>query len=42
MRTSRELRAGARSPLTEDDRQWWLDRFTLDEIQTMAALWPTG
>jgi hypothetical protein len=28
-------------PVTEEDRQWWLERFSLDEIRQIAvALWP--
>jgi hypothetical protein len=28
-------------PATEEDRRYWLDRFTLDEIRAMAgAIWP--
>jgi hypothetical protein len=33
--------AGVRpKPVGEEDRQWWLARFTLEELQQMAAMWP--
>ena len=29
-------------PVTEADRRWWLERFSHEEIQGMAAaIWPT-
>jgi hypothetical protein len=29
--------------VTEADRQWWLERFTLDELRSLAgAIWPNG
>lgn len=30
------MSARARSPITEADRQFWLDRFTLDEIREIV------
>jgi hypothetical protein len=31
------LRDGPAEAGEEEDRQWWLERFTLDEIRQMAA-----